>query len=877
MRYTIVVAILLFITVIVASVFYFTNLNEDLSISSTPASFLPEDSYLVIKFAADESTERLFRDYEIFEALLGKKQSQSLIDIKKQLETQLIINQALKESDVYLSFHEVNKTLLPLFGISLNSKLSTKEYSELSQMLSKSYSLKQLDTLSLTLLNIYDSLTLANFYIGNLKNVVFLSPSLDLISKVLDKNSPKLGKEELRNIDNYSNQKSPIKFVFSHKNINSLNNLFSKRTSGTMMSFFKQLEGYSSWDLNYKSDALILVGESHLDNNEAYFTLFQDQSKTSQYLTDFFPTYTAAYVEFSLSNKALFQERLKDYLSKKGDMTSIRDQHDAIALQDSVDLEASFNSYLGDNFALVEQSNGTLMGFITITDPEEFKESAKHVFSVSSDSLYRFNYSNLLYSYYGDPFYEFSRPFAMILDSVLVVANHTSTLQEFQNLWKRNNLLNGTLEFKNFEKIKSNEANITYFVHTKNSHNLLRRSLKNEINKIYNDKENFGFQDFYSWSFQLSGHQKYFTSNLYGVYKTSSTLGINSEWEYSFKNKPITPPYVYEHSDTSQFILVQELDHTLHAISPNGAKMWSTVLHGRIVGNPIQYQDRTISLVTDKNRLYRFDPDGKATPGYSLLMPSTPISGPQFLTINEHTVIAVPSRVSPMIFKLDGTPLKEWKDIPNKDQPIQNILSDGQHIIIGRNNGNLEFYNAKAKLEKELSPTSPVKVVHDFRQISNTPSEWAYTTIDSSGLILLYGNGLVQTVDSITSKTPSDLLVSFSPEANNTTPYAAIINNNQLEIHNLKDKAETKEISLNVSISNSPQFFITTDNQVKVGVASASNRLLYVFDSSGRLLEGFPIQGMPQFYYGRINYNSGNYILCYRNNHKLYAFKDNFK
>jgi hypothetical protein len=39
------------------------------------------------------------------------------------------------------------------------------------------------------------------------------------------------------------------------------------------------------------------------------------------------------------------------------------------------------------------------------------------------------------------------------------------------------------------------------------------------------------------------------------------------------------------------------------------------------------------------------------------------------------------------------------------------------------------------------------------------------------------------------------------------------------------------------------------------------------------LMNGFPVEGQPLFYYGKINYNSDTYLLCMRRDKKLYAFK----
>src|SRR5690606_41948950 len=104
-------------------------------------------------------------------------------------------------------------------------------------------------------------------------------------------------------------------------------------------------------------------------------------------------------------------------------------------------------------------------------------------------------------------------------------------------------------------------------------------TLFRSFRESFRDKKDFGYQDFYSWSIQIAGNNGHFQSSIYGVYKSKNALGSVADWTYEFDHRPITAPQVFEHSDTSQFILMQEQDHTVHAISLAGSRLWSTGFH----------------------------------------------------------------------------------------------------------------------------------------------------------------------------------------------------------------------------------------------------------------------------------------------------------
>src|SRR5690606_31887169 len=138
----------------------------------------------------------------------------------------------------------------------------------------------------------------------------------------------------------------------------------------------------------------------------------------------------------------------------------------------------------------------------------------------AGDDIYRFRNGNILYALYGEPFKNMSRPYVSRVDDVLVISNSSNQLRNYLNDFRRKDLLTGTLGFKNFEKLQGNEANVTLFVHNKNAFSKILNSLPRHYQASFRDKENFGFQDFYSWSVQLSGNNGNFSSQIYALYKS---------------------------------------------------------------------------------------------------------------------------------------------------------------------------------------------------------------------------------------------------------------------------------------------------------------------------------------------------------------------
>src|SRR5690606_1752197 len=97
-------------------------------------------------------------------------------------------------------------------------------------------------------------------------------------------------------------------------------------------------------------------------------------------------------------------------------------------------------------------------------------------------------------------------------------------------------------------------------------------------------------------------------------------------WTFDLNGGAITSPSVPMYDDSTRFILVQDAYHILHAISPEGQKLWNAQLPGPILDSISQLSDRSLVFATAE-RLYRIDTEGDPLPGFSLTLPQQAIQG----------------------------------------------------------------------------------------------------------------------------------------------------------------------------------------------------------------------------------------------------------
>src|SRR5690606_10317109 len=411
---------------------------------------------------------------------------------------------------------------------------------------SDTYEVTQKDTLGSRIYSLDRVAKDSIFHILYHEDIFFASFSEHILYQIIDKRIPKLGKEEIDYFIDNNSRNSPLSVYFVHEQVPHIAKHLMRKTAGNFINLFDNLGGQSAWNLSFKNDALILSGESETANGkENYLALFGNQQKTSQTLYRYFPQHTASYLSFAISNQDRFQSDLRTLLEVRKELPALQAQFAAIKKSKNISFEEDIRPVFGREFAVVEQSNQTQLGFIAIADSQKLEPLLSALATNVSDSIYRFDHSNIPFALYGDPLKHFQRPYFLRVENTLVLANSQNLLAEYRRDWQRAHVLTNTLGFKNSERIQGNEANITCFIRTSTSSSIISNLLKADYRANFRNQKDFGYQDFYSWSIQIAGNNGHFQSSIYGVYKSKNALGAVADWVYEFNNRPITAPQVF--------------------------------------------------------------------------------------------------------------------------------------------------------------------------------------------------------------------------------------------------------------------------------------------------------------------------------------------
>lgn len=878
MKKTIIITILLFIAVIAATIYLFGDFNKNNKQDSKALQYLPENTLAIASFANDQTVDTIFNDYELFKAILGQGNFGNLEKLKTELLHSEQLAPFVKGQQILLSFHQEKDQITPLYSVQVGQTLDNNTLATLIGQVGKEYKVQSFDTLGQRFFGLNKGIKDSTLYCAYSHEIIFASYSKQVLAQIFDRNVKKINTKQIEFFVNHNNKNTPLSLYFFNEQLSQIARILMKSKFGNYLNLVDSLKGQTSWNMNFKQDAFIFKGETDLTGSKnSYLQLFANQTAQVQALGNYLPKNAASYIDFSISDGHSFRSGLKELLIQQKEYDRINKSIKSLEDDTKISFDSVITPIFNDEFALAELDNQDVLGLISISDSSLFSNNFKKFSSSVGDSIYQFKYSNLLYASFGEPFKGFTRPYFTIVDNIMVVASRTGILRDYRESFREKQFLSGTAIFKNHAALQNSRSNITFYLEPKAGKSNILDNLKSDYAKNFKDEEQFGFQNFYSWSYQLSGNQGTFSSSLYGLYKSDTRLGGKPEWTVQLENRIINKPWILDQDGKSKFIMIQEQDHTVHAYSPDGKELWQNLFQGEILSEPIQLQDLSIIMVT-KNRLYRINPDGKNVSGFSIELPSTATYGATISNFNKEQRIYIPATDRILAYSLDGKRVEGFENNTVDGRILFDLktttLGQTNYIIAGTSTAAVYFFNENGKiLRKQTLNTDGESVKNPIGMIaaSDEKNSFVYVADNKGSVFKVSFDGETRKIK--LGDWGKDVFFNFEDISGGADRDFVILSNNRLNAYSSRDSSSYFEYKFIEDVSNRPLFFKRIGKSDVIGVGT-DNRMIYVFGSDGLVQEGFPMEGFSKFYYGTINYgDNANYLICMKKDFKVYAYK----
>lgn len=869
MKKIIVITSLLFVAVIAVAVFYFSGMQKENRDQGRLLAHIPENAVFIGAFQNDRSFFDVFEDYGPIKSLLGKNAQHQLDYLYSALLQNPAFEELLSKQRIYISFHPDKDKLEWLISIPFRKKTSAEEGARLLAQAGEDIVIHDADSTTDGLYLVDLKNLGSSVYVGFKANLAQVSFSKKLMSMAMDDAAAHLSTELMGGMQQ-NRLKAENDLLTLYVNQGQLFPLIDQMTkvkSGNVLNILKGFKGLSSLSMNYKSDALMFSGPSSLDSaKNTYLELFANQQAIPQELKKVLPENTATFVSFAVSDYKKFHADLKQLLQNRKQLNAMEQQFAHIRSAQKVAVDSTFIPLWGNEFGYLELSTREQLGVAKIANRAIFDTVMAQLSTAVQDSVFRMDNSNLLYYAFGDPMVDFQRPYFIVEGDYYICANSVSTLQHFRNNYRQHRLLANMAEYIDFDNMQANKANITFFLHNANAQNNLKRSFREMVYKQYTDEEAFGYQRFYGMSYQLSSYEGSFFTNAYAKYQPEGETNRQALWGVRLDGALSVPPAVLQYNDSLRFILAHKDDGQLIALDTGGKQLWKASLSGRAVGEMEQLSDHSVVLVTQE-KLYRFYPDGSPLPGFPVVFGHEATYGATLIEEEDNLRIYVPAGERILAYDGEGKTLEGWQNKEISGNILFGLktatLGDFNYVLALTDTGRVYYFNYNGKLISVVEDLTKKHFANPFglEIVDNDPGKSRIITTDTTGMIKSFffdNNQLRKRVGSWSASHFFDA----QNIVGDSLPELVFVDQRRLYVYNNVDSTLVFDHAFNQDIQDRPQFFPTENRRNLIGLASANERLLYLFDQEGGLVKGFPINGLPHFYFGRIKNDGHRYLLC---------------
>lgn len=515
MKKQIIITLILLTATAYVTVVYFKNLNPPGTRTSQVMHAIPDNAALIFEFNNDKGFYDIFKDNKLFAAVIGTHKLGLLDTLRQQLLQNPLLAKYFTGQNIFISLHPSKTDGIDLLlSMSPANGFEPDLFDQLAKQPNSGLLITPIRTAGRSGYNIYINILKKRFYIINKGDNVF---SGSFSKELIDQSASHKNKADKETFVLLSEQQSNNALANLYVNYNELSPLFDrlfKNKNTDIFKNFKLLPALAALNLNYRSDAIMFNGSTIVQNNSRlnYLNLFTSQQPVINHLKDIFPSTTAYSTNFSISNPLKFGADLADWQNKTG-LSTERDQlFSKIRSDASLKIKTEFNNLLSNEFAVVTTRYFEKFGIVSVKDGSKLKLIITAISTMNDENIGQLSYDKLPFFLLGDAFSIFRKPYFIIIDNYLILANSNTELASYYDTYINRKFLNKNAQYNQFDNLLAGQSNVSFFLNFKNVQPILERDMDADV---YDDFKSVdpGWKSFYAASFQFTAVDKNFYTN----------------------------------------------------------------------------------------------------------------------------------------------------------------------------------------------------------------------------------------------------------------------------------------------------------------------------------------------------------------------------
>ncbi len=578
------------------------------------------------------------------------------------------------------------------------------------------------------------------------------------------------------------------------------------------------LNNFSDWaavDIELKNDRFHLSGVS-IPEQKNVLGIFNNLKPQKNEIAQITPSGATGFYSFSFDDFAQLSENISFY--RKEEYPKIN-----TALLSSTPEIGTI--YIGDTKAVVLKS-------IDAEETAHFLQGEGELIKTHRESdIYSFKDPNYFYEALNPLIKITDLGFYTQIDSFFIFAQNKNTLENIISNYRNKTVLAESESYKKIAKRFDEKSSILIAGNTKN----ILKDISNRVSSQHKSSyEKADLLSFNMSALQFISHDNF--NYIHGEISASKpgeaiVGGIQTQ---SFKpEEEITNgPWFFENWRTKDYdVILQGESNTLYAYNENGKLRWKKQLDGPILGDikPIDiYQNKRIQMAfTTPQTFYIIDREGNVVKPFNKTFKNTITQPLAVFDYNKNGTFRFIITQGNKLTMLDKNlkTVKGFEFTSAKSAILQTPkhfrVGNKDYIIIPEEAGKLHILNPRGQTRVKVN-----------RNIDFSDNEWylyndLFVSTDKQGqLIKIDRNGGIS-IDKLSLDEHNKI--------DATAKTLVTFSENQLSI-------KGKTTKLDYGLYSKPKIFYLQD-KLYISITDMQEHKVYLFDSSSKLLSGFPVYG----------------------------------
>ncbi|RYY36596.1 MAG: hypothetical protein EOP46_05865 [Sphingobacteriaceae bacterium] len=513
MKRLIIITTILLIAAGYITVAYFKNLNPPGSSTNLVISNIPDNAALILEYADEKSFYDIFAGNTLPAAVIGPQTLTSLETLRKTLVNNTALNDYVDGQNIFISMHpSIGDSTDYLLTIALKKDFAPSVFNEIAAVKNTGMLITPLKINGKNGFTVYLKAVQKRFYmVTKGDNIISGSFSKPLAELSAGYNANK--QHEFTLLPAQQNTNALANLYVNYRQFNALFNRFFSYDAGVFKDL-RNLAATAVLSLNYKRDALMFNGLTSLNAKQnGYLKLFTHQKTVQNRLKAIFPSTTAHFASYALSDIKRYNAGLSDWHKATPNGNKEPQLINTVQNETGVNLKQDIAAEMANEFAVLTTRYQERFGIIAFKDGARLNNMLASISSPMSDNSGRFNYDKIPYFIFGDAFEIFRKPFFMILDNYLILANSYQELESYRESYIDRKFLVKMENYSRFDNLMSQRSNVSFYVDIENATPVFKRDMRKDLFKVFENKQP-GWKDIAGASCQLTASGDGFYTNL---------------------------------------------------------------------------------------------------------------------------------------------------------------------------------------------------------------------------------------------------------------------------------------------------------------------------------------------------------------------------